>query len=290
MVDVSVVVHLAARLHIPTPDSDHEAEATRVNYTGTQNVVEAALQHRAERLVHFSSIAVYGAGEGSVFSEESDVRPGSAYAQTKLAAEQLVLDAKKSDGRPLGTVLRLAAVYGSRVKGNYQQLLHALARGWFIPVGDGKNMRSLVYDRDVAHAALLAATHPAAAGRIYNVANKRPCELRELIAVMCQALGRKPPRIALPPGATRSAFGLVEDVARILAVKPPVTRAMIDKYVENVAVDSGRIRTELGFESTYDLTAGWTETLRELRSARNFSHASAPSSRQILESPQRRHR
>jgi UDP-glucose 4-epimerase len=38
-----------------------------------------------------------------------------------------------ADGQPLGTVLRLGAVYGSRIKGNYERLTHALARHRFIP-------------------------------------------------------------------------------------------------------------------------------------------------------------
>ena len=42
--------------------------------------------------------------------------------QTKRAAEQIVLNARGADGQPLGTVLRLGAVYGSRIKGNYERL------------------------------------------------------------------------------------------------------------------------------------------------------------------------
>ena len=66
-------------------------------------------------------------------------------------------------------MLRLGAVYGSRIKGNYERLVRSLVRGRFIPVGYGANRRTLVYDKDVARAAVLAAIHDAAAGKIYNV-------------------------------------------------------------------------------------------------------------------------
>jgi nucleoside-diphosphate-sugar epimerase len=41
--------------------------------------------------------------------------PDTIYAQTKYDAEQIVLNARDADGQPLGTVLRLGAVYGSRI-------------------------------------------------------------------------------------------------------------------------------------------------------------------------------
>jgi len=45
--------------------------------------------------------------------------------------------------------LHLGAVYGFRIKGNYERLTHALARHRFVPVRNGLNRRTLVYDRDV---------------------------------------------------------------------------------------------------------------------------------------------
>jgi len=40
---------------------------------------------------------------------------------------------------------------------------------------------------------------------------------------------------------------------------------MIEKYTEDVAVDSSRIREQLGFEAKYDLRTGWRETIAALR-------------------------
>jgi len=71
------------------------------------------------------------------------------------------------------TVLRLGAVYGSRIKGNYERLTHALARHRFIPIGSGLNRRTLVYDKDVGRTDALAVSHPAAAGKIFNVSDGR---------------------------------------------------------------------------------------------------------------------
>ena len=60
------------------------------------------------------------------------------------------------------------------------------------------------------------------------------------------------------------AAGLVEDMARLAGIQPPIMRATIDKYTEDVAVDSQRIQCELGFVPQYDLSAGWRETIGEM--------------------------
>ena len=56
----------------------------------------------------------------------------------------------------------------------------------FVPVGDGRNRRTLVYDKDVAKATVLAMEHPAAAGRIYNVTDGNFHTLNEIILAICR--------------------------------------------------------------------------------------------------------
>ncbi|MFH1122559.1 MAG: UDP-glucose 4-epimerase, partial [Pseudomonadota bacterium] len=152
-----------------------------------------------------------------------------------------------------------------RIKGNYERLTQALVRHRFIPIGDGLNRRTLVSDKDVARAAVLAVSHPAAAGRVFNVTDGEFHTLNEIIESICSALGRKPPRLSLPVGPTRTLIGLIEKGSRSIGLKPPVTREMIDKYTEDIAVDSSRIQTELGFKPQYDLRSGWQETVQEMR-------------------------
>ncbi len=174
------------------------------------------------------------------------------------------MNAKRNGGQPLGTVLRLGAVYSSRIKGNYEWLTHALSRNRFIPIGNGLNRRTLVYDKDVGRAAALAVSHPAAAGRVFNVTDGGFHTLNEIIESICSALGRKPPRLSLPVGPTRTLIRLIEKGSHAIGIKPPVTKAIIDKYTEDIAVDGSLIQKELGFVPQYDLKKGWEETIREM--------------------------
>jgi len=203
--DVSIVVHLAGLLHIISPSESQKDSYKRVNVEGTANLVNAAMQAKVERIIFCSTIAVYGDSFSRVLDEDSPASPETPYAITKFEAEQIVLNARRPDGRPIGTVLRLAAVYGARLKGNYRRLLMSLAQRRFVPIGTGSNRRTLVYHKDVARATVIAASHPAAAGRVYNVTDGRVHTLNEIIATICQALGKKPPRISVPLGTARLA-------------------------------------------------------------------------------------
>jgi UDP-glucose 4-epimerase len=126
---------------------------------------------------------------------------------------------------------------------------------------------------------VLAVSHPAAAGRVFNVTDGGFHTLNEIIESICSALGRKPPRLSLPVGPTRALINLIEKGYRFMGIMgtrsrilansghvpiiPPVTKAMIDKYTEDIAVDGSLIQKELGFIPQYDLKAGWEETIKE---------------------------
>src|SRR5205823_5311040 len=126
--------------HINHPPPGAKAEYVRVNVEGTRTLAQAARDERSvNRLVFFSTINVYGATErGQIFDDDAPLNPDSLYAETKAQAEEIV--------REMGaaTILRVAAVYGARMKGNFPRLLAALRKRRPVIVGDGTNRRTLV--------------------------------------------------------------------------------------------------------------------------------------------------
>jgi len=261
------VIHMAALLHIVNPPPELRTKYEQINVGGTANVVDAAMQAGVRRLVFFSTIAVYGDSGGQIVTEETPPCPQTFYAQTKLDAEKIVLAAHRANGQPLSVVLRLGAVYGSRIKGNYQKLVYALARRRFIPVGDGNNRRTLVYDKDIARAVVLAMQHSAAGGKTYNVTDGKFHPVNEIIEAICLGLGRTPPRFAIPKKPASLIAGWLEDGFGIAGLRSPIVRATIDKFTEDIAVDGSRFQKELGFTPQYDLRKGWLDTVDEMRSA-----------------------
>lgn len=265
MSGVRTVFHLAGLLHVPDSSGRLQPEYDRINVGGTRLIVDAAHAVGAARVVLFSTIAVYGPNREERLDEESATYPDTAYAVSKLSAERIVLEGRNSAGHPFGTVLRLSAVYGPRVKGNYRHLFEAVRRRRLVRVGPGRNRRTLVFDEDAACAAVLAATHPRAPGQIYNVSDGQSYPLARVIDEMHRALGRNSPRWWLPITPVRGAVLGVERAFRALGREPPVSSSMLAKYLENVVVDGTRIQQDLGFVPRFSLEEGWRTTVRRLR-------------------------
>lgn len=246
-----VVFHLAAKLHINQPDPSLRDEYRRVNIEGTRTVAEAAAAAGVKRFVHFSTINVYGSSEPpEILDETSPPHCDSWYAETKWESERIVL------GLLPATVLRLAAVYGPGMKGNYTRLLDALRRHRYVPIGDGRNRRTLVHQADVAEAAVLVASRPEAVGQIYNVSDGEIHTIDQIVTAMCHALNRSVPRVRIPVVCAKAAAGVV-DVGLRCFHRRPMAMAAVNKLLEDMAVSAAKIQSELGFHPKVDLERGW---------------------------------
>jgi len=265
MMGIDIVIHMAALLHNVNPSPAMREKYEKINVNGTKIVVSAAQDAGVRSIILFSTIAVYGPSNGAVLKETSPVHPDTYYAQSKLAAEKIVLSAKDKNGNPVGTVLRFGAIYGSRIKGNYERLTHALLRNRFIPVGNGMNRRTLIYDKDVGYAVSRVLSSKDVAGRLYNVTDGRFYTMNEIINAICLALGRKPPKFSLPATPMRIAAGMLERTAAFFGFKMPISGEIIDKYVEDTAVDGSLFQIEVGFAPQFDLQAGWVDAVGEMR-------------------------
>jgi UDP-glucose 4-epimerase len=253
-----VVVHLAALLHIVNPPPDLAAEYERVNVEGTRLLTAAAETAGVRRLVLFSTIAVYGDSAGGVLDEASPSAATTFYARTKIAAERIVL------ASPIGVVLRLAAAYGPRVKGNYRSLVRAIARGRFLPIGRGGNRRTLIFEEDAARAALHVAEADLGGERLFNASDGQLHTVAEIVEAIYRAVGSPPPRLHLPLPLARAALMAAELPFRAVRRRPRIGRLTLDKYTEDVAVSSARLRAA-GFEPRWSLHDGWREAVRVLR-------------------------
>ena len=255
--DVDTVFHLAAKLHLLVHDAESSLrdDYERVNVDATRTLAEVSRRTGVRRLVYFSTIAVYGPSRpGEILNEASPPRPESVYAESKLRGEAAAMHAFDV------VILRLAAVYGRRVKGNYQRLVRSIQRGRFMRLGRGTNRRTVVHQHDVARAAILAAEH-APSGGLYNVTDGEVHEVRDIVGAIAGALGRRLIPGYLPVTPARFVIGMIEDALLRTGRRPAIGRHLIDKLTEDVAVSGRRIQMELGFRSTFDLAAGWREAL-----------------------------
>jgi nucleoside-diphosphate-sugar epimerase len=261
---VDAVCHLAALLHRTSIAAEMAAQYRAVNVEATHTLLERSREAGVRRVVMASTIAVYGDTKGQHASEDAPLRGRTVYARTKIDAERAVLDSTRNDGQPLGCVLRLAAVYGPRLKGNYATLLRALSRRRFVPIGRGENWRSLVFTTDVARAFSAALWHDRAAGAAFNV-SARPERMSSILDAMCRALGRRTPRWFIPLPVARAAAAAVDVAGRVTHLSSLDARGAVEKYVEDAYVTTDRFQDQCGFQTTVPLDEGWRITVEALR-------------------------
>ncbi|HET9684562.1 MAG TPA: NAD-dependent epimerase/dehydratase family protein, partial [Gemmatimonadaceae bacterium] len=185
-----VVFHAAAAV---TPDGGWEA-FRRPNVEGTRNVVDATSAAGA-RLVHVSSVAVYGAGarysaEGRT-SEETPLAPlgeRSYYARSKRESELLVMQAH-AEGRLWATAVRPDVVYGARDRQFVPRIAKLLRLGVAPVIGGGRSTLAVVHAANVADGMVRAAMHDDAGGRAYNLANDYDVTVAEFFRLAGEGLG-----------------------------------------------------------------------------------------------------
>ncbi|HUG13245.1 MAG TPA: NAD-dependent epimerase/dehydratase family protein [Opitutaceae bacterium] len=245
---ITTFFHLAGKAHAISERTSNDAEYERVNVTGTQRALDAAAAGGARAFVFFSSVKVFGdhqqRGDRALVEEDAP-EPDTPYGRSKLAAERLVLDDKRIPHR---VVVRPALVYGPRVKGNLARMRDAVARGRFPPIRETGNRRSLVYVGDLVRAALLAASVPDAAGRIYHIADGEAYSTRRLYLAMCVAAGRAPASWTMPHALLR-ALALAGDAAgAIRGRRAPFDTAALRRLNESAWFGADRARRELAWK------------------------------------------
>jgi nucleoside-diphosphate-sugar epimerase len=117
------LVHLAAIAGFPACQSVGRQVAWRYNVEATEHAFEQADKAGIDRFVFLSTYSSYGASAGGeLIDEKSDLNPQSLYAETKVAAEQLLLEASSATCFPV--ILRLTDAYGLSPRTRFDVILN----------------------------------------------------------------------------------------------------------------------------------------------------------------------
>ncbi|CAN1503291.1 WcaG Nucleoside-diphosphate-sugar epimerases [Rhabdaerophilaceae bacterium] len=154
----------------------------------TRLLVEVAGQAGCQRLVHFSSTAVYADREGVISEANAPGGATDAYGAAKIDCETAVRAATFET-----VILRPALIYGpgsTQWTDRIGRLLLQRRLGDLGPAGDG--VCNLIYIDDVVSAAMSALQRPEAAGRSFNLAEPAPPTWNRYLMDFARALGATP--------------------------------------------------------------------------------------------------
>lgn len=255
-----VVFHLAGKAHVLTEVRGDEEQYRAVNVEGTRHVLEGAVAGGARRFVLFSSVKAMGEGGDRCLNETFEGPPETPYGRSKLEAERLVLDGGQRAGLHV-SCLRLPLVYGPGIKGYLYQMIAAIDRGFFPPLPEAGNRRSLVSVSNVAEASLLAAGAPVANGSCYIVTDSRAYSTRELYDVICRGLGKSAHGWHVPLGALK-AMGKAGDVIGLVRGKRFLFDSdALEKLVGSAWYSSEKMSRELGYQPAITLEDAMPEMI-----------------------------
>jgi nucleoside-diphosphate-sugar epimerase len=257
---VGVVYHCAARVSDWGPWSVFEAEAV----TATRNLVDACKAADVGRLLHVSSISVYGHPKlrpGESITEEVPLGQRfwmwDYYPRAKLLAEQIAWEF------PRVTVVRPSWLYGPRDRVTIPRIVPAVLARRVPILGSGDNLLNIIYAGDVAAGAILAANEKRALGQAYNLCSEGEVTQRDLLNAMTDALAL--PRVTkrLPYFiAMRFAF-LEEAFARLLrrSTPPTITRRAVYLVGRSTRFSIAKAAAQLGWRPRTRVQDGVRRTL-----------------------------
>jgi UDP-glucuronate 4-epimerase len=223
---IDQVVHLGAyagvRFSVANPFIYQQ-----VNVGGTLSLLEAARYHAIHRFLLISSSTVYGRGVEIPFCEDKPLGiPASPYGATKRAAELLGLTYHQLHRVPV-VCLRPFSVYGPRLRPDLalSVFVDAILNGKPLPLfGDGTVRRDFTHVSDICRGLLSALNAEGVVGETINLGHSDPIEIRRIIELIEQCLGRQAQIDRRPPLSEDLpiTFANLSKAERLLSYRPQV--------------------------------------------------------------------
>jgi nucleoside-diphosphate-sugar epimerase len=262
-----VIIHTAAAV---TPAGGWES-FRRPNIDGTRNVIAAAARAGA-RLVHVSSVAVYGnsaryGGTGGRTDEDVPLPPlpeRAFYARSKRESEALVLEAYRA-GTVWATAVRPDVIYGRHDRQFVPRVARLLRRGIIPLIGGGRTTMAIVHAANVADGIVRAASVGAAGGRAYNLANDFDVTVEQFFALAAQGLEVNARTLRVPYAVAKGVIGAIKRVAPVFVGDRfnAVSSASLDFLTRDNPFTSDRARRELGWDPPIRPEVGIPDAFRD---------------------------
>lgn len=245
---VDAVVHLAARVHVRGAGHGDDETFIRANTLASVQLAAECAEQGVGRFVFMSSIGVLGGKASQPLKETDTPNPHTAYARSKLQAEQQLRCFSKASGMPV-VILRAPAVIGAGLRGNPRTLVNAISRGWPLPFASINNRRNFITLENLVRAMELSLLSPKAPGNLFHVANPEAWSTPRLCQEIANVIGRSARIFPCPPRLLRAFFQGIK--------RPSLASGLIDDFL----VDATKAQKELNWTAAQPLHEALREAL-----------------------------
>ena len=237
--EVDAIIHLAGKAH----DTKNQSKAQvyfDINTGLTQKIYDYFLGSSAKKFVFFSSVkAAADQVEGDILTEEVVPSPKGPYGESKIKAEEYIQGKWPADKSVY--ILRPCMIHGPGNKGNLNLLYNVVKKGIPWPLGAFENHRSFTSIDNLCYVVegLLTKDVP---GGIYHMGDDEAMSTNELIATMCEVMGKKPHIWKINRGIMEGCAG----IGTLLHL--PLNTERLRKLTENYVVSNDKIKSALGID------------------------------------------
>lgn len=261
---VDAVIHSAGLAH---QFGDTEKSAfDSVNVAGTENTVDLAVKLKASHFILIGSTAIYGiisgSSNGTKITEDFEPQPETLYAASKLEAEKVCRQRCEAYNLAL-TIFRLAPVIGESNVGNVSRLIEAIDKRRFVWVGEGGNLKSLIYKRDVARACVSVLKRKKGGTEIFNLAAE-PVKMKDFVNEISRRLGKKTPPVAIPPTLLRFIFGINSKTLNIKKIRR--IAGTIEKWLSDDVYSGEKLFRQYEFKPQTSIVEGLIKQIDSYKS------------------------
>lgn len=250
-----VIFNLAAAL----PHNDLSPKAYwNTNVIGAKNLVKAYERTRIKRIVHVSTVGIYGITP-RIGTDESFPRSlPDAYSRTKAKAEDIMLYNHKRSGLPV-VIIRPTIAYGpGDTRPVFLSLFRLIKRGIFIPIGRGENFFHTIYVDNLIDALILS-VNKNVIGEDFIIGDD-PCPtMQEILSTIAAVQGTKLAPFYLP---IPIAFlvGRLFDLAQKVGLPAPLTTQRVRFMTNNKNFTIEEAKNVLGYKPKIGLVEGIRKT------------------------------
>ena len=236
------IIHLAGKAH----DTKNQSAAQSyfdINTGLTQKIFDFFLESSAKKFIFFSSVkAAADSVVGDMLTEDVIPVPVGPYGESKIKAEEYIKEhLEYSTTEKQVYILRPCMIHGPGNKGNLNLLYNVVKKGIPWPLGDFENRRSFTSIDNLCYVieGLLAKDVPSG---IYHMGDDEALSTNELIAIMCEAMGKQPHIWKMNKRFMEGCAGL----GTLLHL--PLNTERLRKLTENYVVSNAKIKAALGID------------------------------------------
>ena len=270
---VDTVFHTAAMIETLTyAPKTFVALVRSVNVEGTETLIRLARASGVRRLIHTSSIITVpaderaGAPEGSTYSDAQDL-----YSTTKVASEQMVLDANGESGL-LTAAIRPGGIYGPGERKTFiGPLISSIKQGApLVTFGNGRSRMDYTYIDNLVDAQIRAAERlvegSPVGGRAYFVTDGDPINTGTFSQTLVRDMGLDVRTLRIPGPIAKGIATAGERVFQMFGKpKPPFSVVEVDLCVRDTFFSIERAREDLEYEPLVDTREGLRRTAQDAR-------------------------